>query len=73
MGLVRYLWLGIIALSLIPVAFACFLFNPITLWVLGPQAWREQVLRLQPYRWWLASSLALLTLATFVYGAQYGW
>jgi hypothetical protein len=70
---VRYLWLAIIALSLVPVAFASFLLNPITVWVLGPDAWRERVRHLHLYRWWFAASLAVFAVATFAYGLRYGW
>jgi hypothetical protein len=70
---VRYLWLAIIALSLVPVAFASFLVNPITLWMLGAEVWRERLTRLQPYRWWFAASLAVFAVGTFGYGARYGW
>ncbi len=69
----RYLWLAIIALSLVPVAFVGFLLNPITLWVLGPEVWKERLTRLHPYRWWFAASLAVLAVAMFAYGLTYGW
>jgi hypothetical protein len=66
-------WLAIIGLSLVPVAIASFVFNPFTFFVLGPESWRDQVLRLHPYRWWLTASLAVLSVALSVYGSTYGW
>jgi hypothetical protein len=67
----RYVWLSIIGLSLVPVATVCFLMNPMTLFVLGAEAWRERLTRLYPYRWWLVAALAALATSTFVYGTQY--
>jgi hypothetical protein len=70
---VRYVWLTIIGLSLVPAAIASFVLNPLTLVVLGPDGWRERVTRLHPYRWSLAASLAIFGVATFVYGLTYGF
>jgi len=41
--------------------------------LLGPDAWREQLARLSPYRWWIVASLCALALATAIYGTTYAW
>jgi hypothetical protein len=35
---VQYVWLTVIALSLVPVAIMGFMLNPIVFWALGPEA-----------------------------------
>jgi hypothetical protein len=47
---VQYVWLAIIALSLVPVALMGFMLNPLVFWALGPEAWRDRLIRLHPYR-----------------------
>jgi hypothetical protein len=69
---VRYVWLAIIAVSLVPAAIVSLLLNPLVFLVLGAEGWREHVRRLHPYRWWIAASVAALALATTVYGTRYG-
>jgi hypothetical protein len=68
---VRYVWLAIIGVTLAPVALVAFLANPIVVIVLGPEAWRERVGRLYPYRWWLGSSLVICAIATAVWAVSY--
>jgi hypothetical protein len=68
---VRLFWLAVIALSIVPAAAAGVLLNPLVFLLLGPGAWREQLERLAPYRWWIAASFVALLLATTVYGTQY--
>jgi hypothetical protein len=68
----RYFWLAVIALSLLPSAVASVLLNPLVFLLLGPDAWREQLERVRPYRWWIAASLLTLSLASGVYGVRYG-
>lgn len=68
----RYIWLAIIAVSLVPVALVAFFANPLVFIVLGPETWRERVARLAPYRWWLVFSIAVCAFATTVYGVKYG-
>jgi hypothetical protein len=69
---VRFVWLAILAVSLVPVALVGLLANPLVFLVLGPDAWRERVQRLRPYRWWLLFSIAVCAFATAVYAAAYG-
>lgn len=68
----RYVWLVIIAVSLVPVAVVSFMLNPIAFWVLGPEAWRDRLIRLDPYRWWLAFFVAVFGIAMSVYTVRYG-
>jgi len=68
----RDVWLAVIAVSLAPVAVVAFLANPLIFLVLGPDAWRERVARLAPYRWWFAFSVAVCGFATAVYRIRYG-
>ena len=68
----RDVWLVVIALSIVPAAVASLLLNPLVFLLLGPDAWRKQLERLQPYRWWIAASLVALAVATTVYGTGYG-
>ena len=67
----RYVWLIVIAVSIVPAAAAAFLLNPLVYLLLGPEAWRNQLARLHPYRWWLVASFIALALATTVYGTKY--
>lgn len=68
---VGYFWLAVIAISIVPVAAASLLLNPLVFLVIGPEKWREQLMRLSPYRWWIAASLVALALATMVYATHY--
>ena len=68
----QYVWLVVIALSLVPVAVVGFMLNPLVFWALGPEAWRDRLIRLDPYRWWLAFSLAVFGIAMSVYTVRYG-
>jgi hypothetical protein len=68
---VGYFWLAVIAVSIVPSAAASLLLNPLVFLVLGPETWREQLVRLYPYRWWIAGSLVTLALATTVYATHY--
>ena len=67
----RYAWLAIIAVSLAPVALLALLANPVVFFALGPDAWRERVARLHPYRGWLVFSLLVCAFATAVYATTY--
>ena len=68
----QYVRLTIIALSIVPVAVVGFMLNPLVFWALGPEAWRDRLIRLHPYRCWFAFSLAVFGTATTVYAARYG-
>jgi hypothetical protein len=72
MMVVRFIWLTLIGLSLVPVALLSFVLNPLVFWMLGPEAWRERVARLHPYRSWIGASLVVFGIATTVYGVRYG-
>jgi hypothetical protein len=69
---VQYVWLAIIALSLVPVALVGFMLNPLVFWALGPEAWRDRLIRLHSYRWWFVFFLAVFGTATTVYAVRYG-
>ena len=68
----QYVWLSIIAASLVPVAVVGFMLNPLVFWALGPKAWRDRLAQLHPYRWWFVFFLAAFGTATTVYMARYG-
>jgi hypothetical protein len=68
---VGYFWLAVIAVSVVPAAAASLLLNPLVFLLFGPETWREQLVRLRPYRWWIAASLVTLALATTVYATHY--
>jgi EamA domain-containing membrane protein RarD len=68
---VRYFWLAVIAVSIVPAAVAGFLLNPLVYLLLGAEAWRDRLARLHPYRWWIVASLVALAVATTAYGARY--
>jgi hypothetical protein len=70
-ALVRYVWLAIIAVGLLPVALLSFFANPLVFIVLGSEEWRERLTRLYPYRWWFGLSLVVCAGATVVYGVRY--
>jgi hypothetical protein len=64
---VRDLWLTVIAISIIPAAAASFILNPLVFLILGPDARREHLRHLHPFRWWIAASLVALAVATTIY------
>lgn len=66
-----YFWLAVIAVSIVPAAAASLLLNPLVFLVLGPEKWREQLVRVSPYRWWIAASLVTMALATTMYATHY--
>jgi len=68
----QYVWLAIIALSLVPVTLMGFMLNPLVFWALGPEAWRDRLIRLHPYRWWFVFFLAVLGTVMTVYAVRYG-
>jgi hypothetical protein len=67
----RYFWLTVIGVSIAPSAVASVLLNPLVFLLLGPDAWREQLARFYPYRWWIVASLFALAMATTIYGTKY--
>lgn len=67
----QYFWLAVIAVSIVPSAVACVLLNPLVFLLLGPDAWREQLARAYPYRWWIVASIFALAVATTIYGTRY--
>ena len=67
----RYFWLAVIAVSIVPSTVASFLLNPLVFVLLGPDVWRKQLARLYPYRWWIVASLFALAMATTIYGTKY--
>jgi hypothetical protein len=68
----RYVWLAIIAISLVPVAGAVVLLNPLVLFTIGVSAWRERLVRLYPYRWWIAFAVGVCAFSTAVYSIRWG-
>jgi EamA domain-containing membrane protein RarD len=68
---VRYFWLAVIAVTVVPAAVAGFLLNPLVYLLLGAEAWRDRLARLHLYRWWIVASLVALAVATTAYGARY--
>jgi hypothetical protein len=71
-ALVRYVWLAIIAVGLLPVALLGFFANPLVFIVLGSEEWRARLMRFYPYRWWFGLSLVVCAGAAVVYGVRYG-
>jgi hypothetical protein len=70
---VRYAWIGIIAVTGAPLALVVVLANPIVMFTLGVDRWREQVVgRLVPYRWWLFFLIVVCAFATTVYLVHFG-
>ncbi len=67
----RYFWLAVIAVSIVPAAVASLLLNPLVYLLLGAEAWRDRLARMYRYRWWIVASLIALAVATTVYGAKY--
>jgi hypothetical protein len=68
----QFVWLAIVAVSLVPVAVVGFFANPLVFLVSGPERWREQMTRLRPYRRWLLLSIVVCGFATALYAARYG-
>ena len=59
-------WLAVLVVSLVPAAVASLVCNPLVIAMLGVDAWREQVRRVYPYRWWIGCSLVTLALSTIM-------
>ena len=68
----QYVWLTIIAVSLMPVAILGFMLNPLVFWALGPEAWRDRIICFHPYRWWFVFFLSAFGTAMTVYFVKYG-
>lgn len=68
---VRYAWLAVIAVSLVPVAIVGLFANPLVFMVLGPDVWRDRMQKLRPYRDVLALSIVVCAFATTVYTLAY--
>ena len=69
----RYVWLAIIGVSLVPVAFVSVVLNPLVLLLIGVDAWQERVARFRPYRWAFTAAIAALGIGVSVYSAKYGF
>lgn len=69
---VRYVWLAIIGVSLVPVAFVSVVLNPLVFLLIGAEAWHARVARFQPYRWAFTAAIAALGIGVAVYSAKYG-
>jgi hypothetical protein len=68
---VRYVWLAIMAVAVVPLLFAGMLLNPVFLVVLGSQWWLDWLGRLHPYRWWIVFSGFVFVFSLAVYLAHY--
>lgn len=68
----RYLWLGIITVSAVPLLFVGVLLNPLLLLLLGVEWWREWLSRLYPWRWWIVFSGFVFLFSAGVYTIRYG-
>jgi hypothetical protein len=70
---VRYAWIAIIGVSGAPLAGIALFANPIVIFALGVDRWREQVVaRLVPYRWWVLFLIVVCAFACAVYLVRYG-
>jgi hypothetical protein len=70
---VRYVWLAVIGLSLVPVAFVSIVLNPLVFLMIGADVWHERVARFRPYRWAFTAAIAALGIGVSVYSAKYGY
>ena len=67
----RFVWLGIIAVSAVPLVYVAWLFNPLTILVLGVEWWRDRIVRLHPYRFWILFLMLVCAFSIAVYAARY--
>ena len=67
----QYVWLAIIAVSAVPVVFLAWFTNPILLILFGVEGWRDRMMRLYPYRWWILFSLVVCAVSAAVYEVSY--
>jgi hypothetical protein len=68
----RYVWVGVIAVSGAPVVYVGMLLNPFCVLLFGIEWWRERVVRLHPYRWWILFSILVCAFSVAVYTIKYG-
>jgi hypothetical protein len=59
----HWIWLAIAVVAGAPLAYVSFLTNPLVLFALGYERWREQLLRLRPYRGWIGFLVAIFGFA----------
>jgi hypothetical protein len=64
---VRYVWLGVIAISGVPVLYVAWLANPLVVVLLGVDGWRDRFAKLYPHRWWILLSILVCALSAAVY------
>jgi hypothetical protein len=68
---VRYVWIAIIAVSAAPLVYVAWLANPLLLVLLGAEAWRDRIVRLYPYRWWILFLILVCAFSVVVYVVSY--
>jgi hypothetical protein len=68
---VRYVWIGLITVSAVPLLYVAWLANPLVIVLLGVEGWLDRVERLYPYRWWILSLILVCAISVGVYMASY--
>jgi hypothetical protein len=68
---VRYAWIAIIVVTAAPLLYVGWLANPLSFILFGPEAWRDRIVPLYPYRWWILFLILVCGLSVAVYTAGY--
>lgn len=68
----RVVWIAIIAVCAIPLAYVAWLANPLFVIVAGVEPWLERMERLYPYRWRILFLIVVCVFSVTVYAAAYG-
>jgi hypothetical protein len=69
---VRYVWLGVIAISGVPLLYVAWLANPLVVVLLGVDGWRNRFAQLYPHRWWILLLILVCAFSVAVYTTGYG-
>jgi hypothetical protein len=68
---VRYVWIAIIAASGGPLVYVAWLANPLFIALFGVEWWRDRMIGLYPYRWWILFVILVCAFSVAVYTASY--
>jgi hypothetical protein len=67
----RYVWLAIIAVTVVPLVYVAWLANPLLLVLFGVDWWRDRIARLYPYRWQLLLLMVVCATSVAIYEVTY--
>jgi hypothetical protein len=68
----RWVWVAIMVVSGAPVLYVAAVMNPLSIVIAGVDWWRDQLIRLAPYRFRIAFAALVFAFSLGVYLARYG-